>query len=113
MAPTFSGLHFFILYDPLEFSTGNCPTPGGTEMVISHQCVYYTGTLGALFYRTDGTLSFKFLIQALLGKDAKIDTYMSFQKIHKLNSGKPPKSTLQTISTYFFILWKAKIAEVD
>ena len=31
-------IFYLILYDPLEFSTGNCPTPSGTEMVILHQC---------------------------------------------------------------------------
>ena len=29
---------FFISYDPLEFSTGACPTPSGTEMVKTHHC---------------------------------------------------------------------------
>ena len=29
---------FFILYDPLEFSTGACPTPSGIEMVKTHHC---------------------------------------------------------------------------
>ena len=30
---------FFILYDPLEFSTGACPTPSGLEMAKTHHCV--------------------------------------------------------------------------
>ena len=29
---------FFILYDPLEFSTGACPTPSGLEFVKTHHC---------------------------------------------------------------------------
>ena len=29
---------FLILYDPLEFSTGACPTPSGTEMGKTHHC---------------------------------------------------------------------------
>ena len=29
---------FFILYDPLEFSTGAFPTPSGLEMVKTHHC---------------------------------------------------------------------------
>ena len=29
---------FFILYDPLELSTGACPTPSGTEIVKTHHC---------------------------------------------------------------------------
>jgi hypothetical protein len=29
---------FYILYDPLEFSTGACPTPSGTEMAKTHHC---------------------------------------------------------------------------
>ena len=29
---------FFILYDPLEFSTGACPTPSGLEMAKTHHC---------------------------------------------------------------------------
>ena len=29
---------FFILYDPLEFSTGACPTPSGTEIDKTHHC---------------------------------------------------------------------------
>ena len=28
----------FILYDPLELSTGACPTPSGTEIVKTHHC---------------------------------------------------------------------------
>ena len=35
---TFSGLHFFILYDPLEFSTGAWPNPSGLEMAKTHHC---------------------------------------------------------------------------
>jgi hypothetical protein len=30
---------FFISYDPLELSTGVCPTPSGTEIVKTHHCV--------------------------------------------------------------------------
>jgi hypothetical protein len=37
----FSRLHFFILYDPLELSTGACPTPSGTEIVKTHHCAVY------------------------------------------------------------------------
>ena len=29
---------FFILYDPLEFSTGACPTPSGLEIGKTHHC---------------------------------------------------------------------------
>jgi hypothetical protein len=29
---------FFILHDPLELSTGACPTPSGTEIVETHHC---------------------------------------------------------------------------
>ena len=29
---------FFISYDPLEFSTGACPTPSGLEMAKTHHC---------------------------------------------------------------------------
>ena len=32
---------FFILYDPLEISTGACPTPSGTEIVKTHHCVLW------------------------------------------------------------------------
>ena len=36
---------FFILYDPLELSTGACPTPSGTEIVKTHHCaVVHEGT---------------------------------------------------------------------
>jgi hypothetical protein len=28
----------FILYDPLEFSTGACPTPSGLEIGKTHHC---------------------------------------------------------------------------
>ena len=32
---------FFILYDPLEFSTGACPTPSGLEMAKTHHCTIW------------------------------------------------------------------------
>jgi len=37
---------FFILYDPLEFSTGACPTPSGLEMAKTHHCAVM-----GLFYK--------------------------------------------------------------
>ena len=39
---TFSGLHFFILQVPYEFSTGACPTPSGLEFVKTHHCAVCT-----------------------------------------------------------------------
>ena len=35
---------FFILYDPLEFSTGACPTPSGSEIGKMHHCALYVST---------------------------------------------------------------------
>ena len=32
---------FFIWYDPLEFSTGACPTPSGLEIGKTHHCALY------------------------------------------------------------------------
>jgi hypothetical protein len=40
MILTFSGLHF--LFDPLELSTGACPTPSGTEIVKTHYCALFS-----------------------------------------------------------------------
>ena len=31
----------FYLYDPLEFSTGACPTPSGLEIAKTHHCVLW------------------------------------------------------------------------
>ena len=36
---------FFILYDPLEFSTGACPTPSGLETGKTHHCVLHVARL--------------------------------------------------------------------
>ena len=38
---TFSGLHFFILYDPHEFSTGACLTPSRLEIGKTHHCALW------------------------------------------------------------------------
>ena len=38
---------FFILYDPLEFSTGACPTPSGLEMAKTHHCVLLGHQIGS------------------------------------------------------------------
>ena len=32
---------FFILYDPLEISTGACPTPSGLEIGKTHHCALW------------------------------------------------------------------------
>ena len=41
MILTFLGYIFFILYDPLEFSTGASPTPSGKEMGKTYHCELY------------------------------------------------------------------------
>ena len=38
---------FSILYDPLEFSTGFCPTPSGLEMAKTHHCVLLGHQIGS------------------------------------------------------------------
>ena len=34
----------FIIYDPLEFSTGACPTPSGLEIGKTHHCALWRST---------------------------------------------------------------------
>ena len=45
---------FFILYDPLEFWTGACPTPSGLEIGKTHHCVViwniYVGEIKIFHY---------------------------------------------------------------
>ena len=50
---------FFILYDPLEFSTGACPTPSGLEIGKTHHCALFH----AYCMLNNSHLIYKFLFQ--------------------------------------------------
>ena len=61
---------FFILYDPLEFSTGACPTPSGLEIAKTHHCalskslrVYLQLILRGYYGYGEDTTSFSLVLE--------------------------------------------------